>query len=226
MLKKIIWPIEVIIITCFFGTVLQIILYIGSGSFNCLAGGFALNVVACLTFLFYAIYRLIEFGKNNDRPFSSFFNKRILFKDIWIIFLIPFVGRVFYNLMLKIEFVKIFGTSSLPQSDPLIGFQAWVMIFLIVLFIPIVAFSEELYFRCYLFQVQHERFKNYTWILNGISWSIFHLFTPTNFIAILPSCFMYSYVYQKTRNIWITIITHLLQNTIVFYPIIKAYISQ
>lgn len=226
MWKKSRWLIELVIIICIFRMVFQGILFIRSNYYNSLIEGFLLNIFAYIAFLFFAIYSLIVTNKKNNQTITDLFGIRFLFKDIWIVLVIFILGKFFYNLIIKIEFIHFFGMSSLPRVSSLTSFQSWAMICLIVLFIPIVVFSEELYFRGYLFNIQHLHFKNYTWVINGFSWSIYHVFTPTNFLALLPTCLMYSYIYQKRRNIWITIAIHLLNNIIAYYPIIKAYVPR
>lgn len=224
MFKKIWWPFELVFITCFFGMVLVGIVFFVSNNRVGFVNGYAINVLACTLFLLFAIFRLNKFSQKENRSLSYLFKNKVLFKDVWIILLVFIVGRVTYNLIMKIEFVRFFGISAMPQNSSLTNLQAWFMISLIVLFIPIVAFSEELYFRAYLFEMQYLQFGKYTWLVNGFSWSIYHIFTTTNFLALLPACLMYSYVYQKRRNIWITILIHLFNNFMALYPIMKNYI--
>jgi len=131
-----------------------------------------------------------------------------------------------YKFLLKIEFIHIFTISSgLPPVVHLTSVQAWSLISLLTISLPIGVIAQELYFRCFLFEIQYERFISYTWIVNGFSWSIWHVYSATNFIAILPTCFMYSYIYQKRRNIWITIIAHFISNSIRFYFTLKYLMS-
>jgi len=141
------------------------------------------------------------------------------------VLLIVIVGPITYGLIMKIEFVRIFGLTGLSYHMHLTSSESLSMLSLYILFIPVVAFSEELYFRCYLFDIQSKQFKQFTWIINGLSWSIYHLFTVTNFLALLPTCLLYSYVYQRRKNIWITISAHLITLTIALYPLIRIYIS-
>lgn len=222
MLKEKWWPIELIAILFFFGMILQMILFIGSDNYNCLISGQAINFIVYFIFLVFAIFRINQTSKNSNHSLIYFLKHKFLFKDILIVLLLFLVGRLTYNIIMKIEFVHVFGIGTLHHIGHLSSFQSWSMIFLKTLSIPIGVIAEELYFRCYLFEIQHLRFKNYTWIINGFSWSIYHVFTPTNFIALLPTCLMYSYIYQKRRNIWITIAAHLINNFIAFYPFFKS----
>ena len=116
------------------------------------------------------------------------------------------------------QFVQI-NDFSLPSTT--------IVYFTICLFltVPILVFAEELYFRCYLFDIQYKTFKKHTWVFNGLAWSIYHLFNP-KLLIIIPISFLYSYVFQKYRNIWITFIAHLISNVfsellIIYFMILK-----
>jgi membrane protease YdiL (CAAX protease family) len=224
MHKNYYWIIELIIIIVIFALTLQIILIIGSNRYSELLCGFIINIVVYIFFLLFAIYRLIGTRKKNH-SLAFLVKKQILPKDILSILLIVIIGPITYGLIMEIGFVHIFGIVTLSHNIHITSFQALSMLFLYIIFIPTVALSEEFYFRSYLFEIQYANFKQYTWVINGFSWSIFHLFTPTNFLAFLPTCLLYSYIYQKRKNIWITIIAHLITNFIAFYPLIRKYIS-
>lgn len=221
MWKKAWWPIELLVIICLFAMSLQLILFIGADNYSCFIIGQAINFIGYIAFLIFAVFRINQTSKDTNRSLKYFFKTKFLFKDIWLVLLVYFIGRITYNLIMEIEFVHGFGTRTLSHISILTSYQSWTMISLLALSLPIGVIAEELYFRCYLFEIQHTRFKNYTWIINGFSWSIYHVFTPTNFLALLPTCLIYSYIYQKRRNIWITIAIHLINNIIAFYPTFK-----
>ena len=224
MWKKSWWIIELFIIIGVFATILQIILFIGSTNPKNLIFGQVINIIVYFAFLRFAIFKIKEESKTDNHTLQYFLKNKFKLKDILSAILLFVLGQLTYFFIMKIGFVHVFGIHGLPQICHLTTIQSWIMISLIILFIPIVAFSEELYFRCYLFEIQFASFKNYTWIINGFSWSIYHIFTPTNFLALLPMCLMYSYVYQKRRNVWITIIAHLIGNIIAFNPLLKSLI--
>ncbi len=225
MVKKVWWPLEVILITCYFGLILVCIVFAVSHNYIGFVSGFAANVMACFIFLLFVLYKLKVFTKERMYLLQTIFKNKIRFKDVVIILLIFPIGKGLYNLIMKLEFVHFFGIKAMQQNSALTDVQAWLMIILLILFIPIIAFSEELYFRVYLFSLQYPKFGKCTWLINGASWSIFHLFTTTNFLALLPTCLMYSYVYQRRRNIWLTISAHLINNFIAFYPVLKTYLK-
>lgn len=224
MWKKSWWPFELFFIICVFAIILQVIIFVGTKNNSYLIIGQALNIIVYFTFLMFAIRRIKEKSKIDNHTLQYFLISKFKIQNIWIALPLFALGKLAYFFMMKIESIHILGTHGLTQISQMTSIQSWIMILLLVLFIPIIVFTEELYFRCYLFELQYLHFKNYTWIINGFSWSIYHLFTPTNFLAFLPMCLMYSYIYQKYRNVWITVIAHLFLNITAYYPIIKALI--
>jgi len=223
--KKSWWPIELILIIGIYGIPLQMIRFFEISYYNYLFSAQTIILIGYTTLLILSIFRINQASKNNNHSLLFFFRKKFLSTDIWLVLLIlTIVGT--YKFLLKIEFIHIFTISSgLPPVVHLTSVQAWSLISLLTISLPIGVIAQELYFRCFLFEIQYERFISYTWIVNGFSWSIWHVYSATNFIAILPTCFMYSYIYQKRRNIWITIIAHFISNSIRFYFTLKYLMS-
>jgi len=217
MVKKHLWIIELWVVMTFFAVTLQIILWIGSNCFTDFFIGFLLNIFIYCLFLLYAI------KKNEYNSIKTMFSKKLYLKDLILILIIVVFMKISYNLIFRISslnFLVIKGISTIPVSKN----QSWLLVSLLFLFISVIVISEELFFRGYLFSVQLKSFDKLTWIINGCSWSIYHLFTPTNFIAFLPGSFLLAYIYQIRRNIWITIIAHFLLNLNSFYPLMKTFI--
>jgi membrane protease YdiL (CAAX protease family) len=184
-----------------------------------------LIIITCILFLVFAFNRIIKISKKTNDSIIKYFNKGFQLKYIWIVLLVFIVSSISYKLILKLEFVHLFGFKGQPISSQLSTLQSWIIIFLTVLYYPIIVLSEEIYFRCYLFEIQYLKHKNYTWIVNGFSWSVYHIFTSTNLLAILPTCLLVSYVYQKKRNVWITIAIHFFINFFALYPVFKSYLK-
>src|SRR5690606_24777619 len=69
------------------------------------------------------------------------------------------------------------------------------VVFSLVIVMGVIA--EEFYFRAYLFTIQFNYFKKTTWLINGLSWSVYHIFPFINILMILPISFVYSYIFQK-----------------------------
>ncbi len=218
------WILELIIIVVVIFAINSCIYMVKFGSISYII--YQLIYLACFVLLlFLAQFHVKELGGQ----LSNHLKNKILFTDIFIIlFLIVFI-KVSYNILIEINFVKVLDTKfffSKPNFDHhLSNVESLFIVFISTTILITGVFAEELYFRCYLFEKQHNTFKSYTWLINGFSWSIYHLFTPTNFLALLPGCLMYSYVYQRRRNIWITILTHLISNFIAFYPVLKTYLK-
>lgn len=219
-------PFELIIIICAFAIILQAILFFGTNNKSYLIIGQATLNIAYFAFLIFAIQRIKGKSKIDNHTLQNFLIRKLKIRDIWIALSLFALSKLAYYFLMKIEIIHVFGIQGITQISHLTSIQTWIFTTLLILFIPIVALTEELYFRCYLFELQYLRFKNYTWIINGFSWSIYHLFTPTNFLALLPACLMYSYIYQRYRNIWITIIAHLLMNITAISPVIQSLITR
>lgn len=222
MQKKFHWYFELLFIITLFSLLLQLNRVIATNYFNYLIIGQSIILFGYSSLLTFAIFRINQIAKIENQSVSYFFRIRLSINDILIAILLSYLGLICYKLIMKIDLVHIFGVSAIKSTGHFTNLQSWSMILLMALSFPIGVFAEELYFRCYLFEMQNPRYKNHTWIINGFSWSIYHLFTPTNFVAILPASLMYSYVYQKRRNIWITIIAHFINNAIVFYSAYKS----
>lgn len=225
-MKNIKWVVELIAIILIFFFLRRIVHLIGSADFSNFISGFLLNILVCTGFLFFAVYQLTNLRKTKLKNIWSLLKFKFLLNDIWLVLLLVIANSVFYAAINKLKFLRVFSYTEVLGRPEFSGYQAIILLVLIVVFITVVVFSEELYFRVYLFNVQFHEFKKYTWIVNGFAWSFFHIPTSTNFIALLPICFLYSYIYQQRRNIWITIIAHVITNSIVMIPAIRISINQ
>lgn len=226
MRKNLWWIMEIAIIICLFAVIPLGFNLFGDNSSNCLLIRFILNYFGQIALLFFAIYKINRICKKSNLQLYSCFNNAFSLKDLANIIFVVIIGPVTYRLINSIEVIHVFNKDALIFNTHISsGFQSWIWFLLIAIYIIVGVLAEELYFRCYLFEVQYQLFKKYAWIVNGFSWSIYHLFTPTNFLAILPTCLMYSYVYQRRRNIWTTISIHLINNFIAFYPVLKTYLK-
>jgi membrane protease YdiL (CAAX protease family) len=176
------WLIEIIIIIGIFGMILQSILFIGSNNYIFFISGQAIIFIGYIVFLIFSIFRISETSKNNNHTLQYFFKKKFILNDIWKVLLLFVIGKLTYILIMKLEFVHVFDIRGLHQSFHLTSFQSWSMIFLIVITIPIGVIAEELYFRCYLFDVQYTRFESYTWVVNG--------FHPDEFFGVSANMFI------------------------------------
>jgi membrane protease YdiL (CAAX protease family) len=67
--------------------------------------------------------------------------------------------------------------------------------------------SEETFGRGYILSRQKGKF---AWILNGLLWTLFHAYTPWNYISLLPGCLALAFVTQKRQNTTVALTIHLL----------------
>ncbi|MCX6219578.1 MAG: type II CAAX endopeptidase family protein [Bacteroidia bacterium] len=225
MHRKSMWLLELAIIIGIFSITLQFILFLGSLSFLRLISGQIINFLIYASFLVFALTKIRQERRFNHHSIQFFFQQKILLKDLFIVLFLLLFSSLTYVSIMKIEVVHVFGIASLPFHGHLTSLHSWLLIALLTISFLTGVFAEELYFRGYLFELQYTYFKKYTWIINGFSWSVYHIFTPTNFLAMLPTCLMYSFIYQKRRNIWITIIAHLIGNAIVFYRVFESVLK-
>jgi len=227
--KKASWIIELLIIILFVIAINLSVVSIGFKNFLSIISCQIINFIGAFLLFIVAIHRIISESKGNQLSLNSYFQNKLSFSNALIILLLLFLSLCTSALAMQIKAVEIFNYSIFTNKEyfylHLAHFQTWIVISAIIIVVTLTALAEELYFRCYLFGIQFIQFGKYTWIINGVSWSIYHIFSPQNFLVLLPQCLMYSYVYQKNRNIWITIIAHLISNYVSIYPAIKIYYS-
>ena len=230
MWKKSKWPLELLFIIGIISMINQSILFIGGNDIYSLITGYIINIIGLLSLLIFAIFKINEASKIDNHSLHYFATRKFTIKDVLLVLLLFILSNIIYVIVIKIEFIHVFDMNKFTHIafnyTHRTSFQTSLIVLLIILIIIAGVFAEELYFRCYLFEIQYKHFKNYTWLINGLSWSIFHIFSPRNFLAFLPTCLLYSYIYQRRRNIWITICAHLINNFVAFYPVIKTYIQK
>ncbi len=94
-------------------------------------------------------------------------------------------------------------------------------------FIPLVLIinilGEELFWRGYVFPRQELRNGKTTFLIHGLLWAFTHLFQYWLIFPILVGSIALSYLVQRTKNTWIGILAHMLNNGLPF--IIMIFIS-
>jgi len=106
---------------------------------------------------------------------------------------------------------------------PLKG-QWWVvLVYFIGWFFNI--FGEEFWFRGYILPRQELAFGGAAWVVNGLMFTINHLWQPWIMIAILPSVLLMVYVVQRRKNTWISIIQHGFVNISLLFVLIGGVIG-
>jgi len=90
----------------------------------------------------------------------------------------------------------------------------------VVPLIPIVLllniFGEEIFWRGIIFPRQALRHGDRTFLIHGAIWALSHLFQYWLLLPILISSVALAYAYQRTKNTWVGILAHLLNNALPF----------
>lgn len=69
--------------------------------------------------------------------------------------------------------------------------------------------GEEFLWRGVMLPRQEIAFGQYTWLIHGFGWSLFHIaFGWQLLIMLIPLIFIQSFVVQKTKNTWVGVIMH------------------
>lgn len=139
----------------------------------------------------------------------------------WFISLSTWIqpGDVFHPLQVPGSASDSLIESSVAWMGPdAAGYWAWVLA-IIVLFIFNIL-GEELLWRGAIWPRQELIYGERTWLVHGFMWYLFHLpFYPWFVISGLPQALILSYLFQKTKNMWLVIIMHAIFNS-VFYAIL------
>ncbi len=83
--------------------------------------------------------------------------------------------------------------------------------YLLIVFIANI-FSEEFWWRGYILPRQELEHRKYAWIVNGLLWSLFHLWKWWAVPFMLLKQWMLPFVTQRTKNTTPAILIHLLSN--------------
>jgi len=85
--------------------------------------------------------------------------------------------------------------------------------------------GEEFWFRGYMLPRQELTHGKYAWIVQGVLFTLFHIFWKWNLIAILPGSLFMAYVVQRRQNTWISILSHGIMNFIPMIVILKGILG-
>ncbi|TKG94390.1 CPBP family intramembrane metalloprotease [Puteibacter caeruleilacunae] len=223
VIRRISWPYELITLTIIFGITNLMVITIGYR--NVYSLGYCQLINLCGIFLMFYLWKIHI--NQLDIELKEYFNPKKLFKwsNLLIIPGMIIAGRYTVDVVEKFDLIRFFNYESLRGH--VIGhftleekkFSSTVLVIVVTLSVM----AEELFIRGYLFEKQFKRFDKHTWIVNGISASVIHLFSASNWLVILPCCWIFSLVYQWKRNIWITLIAHLIWNYLILYGRLKLY---
>jgi len=222
------WRIDLLIIIACSFLINYIVVKISSNEFGIIAGQI-INILGIAGWLVFGIYRLTEFKKSNKSAFISLLNDKCTVKCISLAVLIFILSKLSYSFLIEIEVIRNIDLISNVLFKPVLlsadSFyrNRFIIIVIGFFFVLIGVFAEELFFRGYLFNLQFNFYGKHTWIINGISWSLIHIFARANVIALLPTAFLLSWIYQRKRNFWIVYGAHLLINAASVYGVIASY---
>jgi membrane protease YdiL (CAAX protease family) len=86
-------------------------------------------------------------------------------------------------------------------------------------------FGEEFWFRGYMLPRQELTHNQYTWIVHGILFTLFHFFWKWNLIVLLPGSLFMAYVVQRRQNTWISILWHGIMNFLPMFLILQGILG-
>jgi membrane protease YdiL (CAAX protease family) len=125
------------------------------------------------------------------------------------------------------EFFSHFGPHDF-MGLPLQG-AWWIPAYYAVVMLVCNIGGEELWWRGYVLPRQELAFGRTAWIVHGISWSIFHLFMqPTlwDTVRMAITGVALSFVAQRTKGSWPSIVGHSFGNLPFFLSLVKGVTSQ
>jgi membrane protease YdiL (CAAX protease family) len=92
--------------------------------------------------------------------------------------------------------------------EPLSKGRYWILIIWFPFWLLNIG-GEELLWRGVMFPRQELVFGNYTWIIHGLGWGLFHIaFGWKLLLTLIPLIFIQSFIVQKTKNSWTGVILH------------------
>ncbi len=96
------------------------------------------------------------------------------------------------------------------------------IIYIYPLVLIIGAITEEFFWRGYLLPLQEKRWGKYSWVVNGLFWTLSHILV-LNPLTILFTGFGISYIGYRYKNTTLTIIVHVLNNALFAVKWITSY---
>lgn len=192
--------------------------------------GYLLGYVLSMAFFFAAALAAYRIEGNPARwggIKTRFRLVRMTWIDLlWVVGIIFLVFLTYFGLDFSGEWVKSvpffapreawpaeFGPGGINNYTPgeFMGMQLkgqwWiVLVYFIGWFFNI--FGEEFWFRGYILPRQELAFGRSAWLVNGLMFTLNHLWQPWILIAILPSSLLLAYAVQSRKNTWISIIQH------------------
>jgi membrane protease YdiL (CAAX protease family) len=89
----------------------------------------------------------------------------------------------------------------------------WTFLVLFTALVVVQVTAEECWWRGYIFPRQEQVYGKWTWLVHGALWTAFHaVFYPWNVVVDLVFCTTVAFIFQRTKNTWVTLVVHLLYN--------------
>ena len=115
---------------------------------------------------------------------------------------------------------EILGDAETFAGFPLAG-NAWLLaVFFCFYFFNVL--GEELWWRGYILPRQELTHGQRTWLVHGLLWTGFHLFSPYNALMVLPGALWVSWIVQREKNTWIFVISHGTLNALAMIRLVKG----
>lgn len=131
----------------------------------------------------------------------------------------PLISRLISDGLLPIpdqipDYINPIKQLSISQIKSQLISQKVVFLIPIVLILNII--GEEFFWRGLIFPRQELRHGKTTFLIHGLIWAFTHLFQYWLIFPILLGSFALSYLIQRTKNTWIGILAHMLNNVLPF----------
>jgi membrane protease YdiL (CAAX protease family) len=106
------------------------------------------------------------------------------------------------------------GMPSMSAMDQAFGGLSgnWLALFSFFVFLSLNVIGEEFWWRGYILPRQELAFGNWTWIVHGCLWALFHAFKWWDILGILPLALILPFLVWKRKNNTIGIVLHFLIN--------------
>lgn len=96
-------------------------------------------------------------------------------------------------------------------------------LYFVMLFFNIV--GEELWWRGYLLPRQELAHGQWTWLIHGCQWTLFHAFKYWDMLGLLPVCLIIAFAAQRMKNNWPVFIAHYVFNGLALLFIVPAVLG-
>lgn len=126
---------------------------------------------------------------------------------------------IFFNPLKEVDFpvTKLLGVSL--QGN-------WLFLIITIALHTTAIIAEEFMWRGYILPRQEVKYGKYAWLVNGLLWGyVVHFFMKWNFVSFLPSMLITTYIAQKTKNTWVSLMIHGIPNTILWIIILTGILG-